>query len=99
MGGDRNRVRPSECGHDGTVLVSPVEDGEGRVARYLACGTLGPARETSEEAKRALENLGRDGRRDEGLAAPSWADVPFPLCAPCAARPRTSSVPTLVQQT
>lgn len=48
--------------HDGTVLVSPVGDGEGRIARCLACGTVGPVRETSEEAKRALEDLARGGR-------------------------------------
>lgn len=58
-GGGRDRVRPNECGHDATVLVSPVPGGDGRVARCLACGTLGPVRETSEEARRALEALAR----------------------------------------
>lgn len=61
-GGGRDRVRPSECGHDGTVLVSPVGDGEGRRARCLACGRVGPERETSEEARSALEALARGGR-------------------------------------
>ncbi len=50
VGGYRDRERPSECGHDQTVLVSPANGG--RSARCLACGTIGPVRETSEEARR-----------------------------------------------
>lgn len=61
MGRGRDRVRPGECGHDATVMVSPVGDGEGRVASCLVCGTVGPERETSEEARRALEALARGG--------------------------------------
>ena len=49
-----------ECAHDGPVLVSPADGG--RRARCLSCGTVGPVRETSEEARRALEALARGGR-------------------------------------
>ena len=65
-GGGRDKIRPSECGHDGTALVSPVGDGEGRRARCLACSTVGPERETLEEARRALAALARGGHGGEG---------------------------------
>jgi hypothetical protein len=37
----------------------------GHVARCLVCGTVGPPRETSEEARRALTALARP-KPDEG---------------------------------
>ena len=55
MGVDRSNVEPNECAHGGVVLVSPAADGNGRVARCLACGTPGPVRETFWGARRALE--------------------------------------------
>ncbi len=59
----RDRVGPWECAHNTAALVSPTD--AGRVARCLACGTLGPPRETSEEARRALQALARS-EPDEG---------------------------------
>ncbi|MDP9474712.1 MAG: hypothetical protein M3R38_03290 [Actinomycetota bacterium] len=59
----RDRGRQSDCAHDQTVLVSPTDGG--RVARCLVCGTVSPPRQTSEEARRALEALARPGRGED----------------------------------
>jgi hypothetical protein len=51
----RTRSKPSECEHSGPLLIedlSPEEDGYR--ARCLLCETLGPVRETTEEAQQAL---------------------------------------------
>ncbi len=61
MGWDR--VRPGECAHNTTGVVAPTDSG--RVARCLACGTLGPPRQTTEEARRALETLARPERDED----------------------------------
>jgi hypothetical protein len=53
------------CGHFPAVAVGKAEGGE--VARCLACGELGPVREGSEEALRALRDLA--GLRDEAHSA------------------------------
>ncbi|MDP9437776.1 MAG: hypothetical protein M3P49_03380 [Actinomycetota bacterium] len=63
MGRGRDRDGPGECAHNTTALVTPTD--AGHVARCLVCGTLGPPRETLEEARRALQDLARP-EPDEG---------------------------------
>ena len=53
----RRRTR-GECDHRGApILMQELPDGR-LIARCLKCGTLGPPRATSAEAKRALEGAG-----------------------------------------
>ena len=50
----RGRQRAGECAHASPVLVERVgHDGYG--ARCLVCGTVGPARNSTEEARDALQ--------------------------------------------
>ncbi len=50
----RGRKRPSSCAHTSPILVERAgHDGYG--ARCLVCGTVGPARSSSEEARDALQ--------------------------------------------
>lgn len=58
MGGSRGRIKPGECSHTAPVVIREVEDGY--VAQCLVCGTDGPAKENSEEALKALQDLARD---------------------------------------
>lgn len=51
---DRGRMRPSSCVHASPILVERVEH-DGYVARCLVCGTAGPTRDGSEEARDALQ--------------------------------------------
>jgi hypothetical protein len=53
-------ILPHGCGH---VAPMVLEWAEGRyAARCLRCGTTGPARGTSGEARRALLEMGRLNR-------------------------------------
>jgi hypothetical protein len=53
---------PSErCGHVAPMAIGRVEGGY--AALCLRCGTVGPAKATFQEARRALLELGRPGRR------------------------------------
>ncbi len=53
----RGREWPSSCVHRSPILVERVgHDGYG--ARCLVCGTLGPVRYSSVEAKEALQAAG-----------------------------------------
>ena len=54
-------VPPERCGHMAPMGIDRVEGGY--AARCLRCGTVGPVRETSAEARRALLELGRRRRR------------------------------------
>ena len=49
------------CGHVAPMDIDREEGGY--AARCLRCGTVGPVRETSAEARRALLELGRRRRR------------------------------------
>ncbi|MDP9484689.1 MAG: hypothetical protein M3Q49_02665 [Actinomycetota bacterium] len=62
-GKGRDRVGPGGCAHNTAALVTQTD--AGHVSRCLVCGTLGPPRETSEEARQALQDLARP-ERDEG---------------------------------
>ena len=53
---------PRTCGHEDPALVTPA--GGGLAATCLLCDTVGPERETAEEARRALLDLA-GGRREE----------------------------------
>ena len=50
-------VPPERCGHVAPMVIDRVEGGY--AARCLRCGSVGPVRETSAEARRALLELGR----------------------------------------
>jgi hypothetical protein len=55
-------IPPERCGHVAPMVIERAADGYS--ARCLRCGTTGPARETSGEARRALLGLGgRDRSR------------------------------------
>ena len=54
-------VPPERCGHVAPMIIDRAEGGY--AARCLRCGTTGPVRETSAEARRALLELGRRSRR------------------------------------
>lgn len=54
-------IPPERCGHVAPMAVEPAE--EGYAARCLRCGTTGPLRASSGEARRALLELGRKNRR------------------------------------
>jgi hypothetical protein len=49
------RVRRCEHWHSGPLVADQVEGG--RVVGCLMCGTVGPVRKTSEEARRALQPI------------------------------------------
>jgi len=49
-------VPPERCGHVAPMVIDRVE--AGYAARCLRCGTVGPVRETSAEARPALLELG-----------------------------------------
>ena len=49
----RGRHRPEQCAHAAPILVEGARYGYG--ARCLVCGTVGPARESVEGAREALE--------------------------------------------
>jgi hypothetical protein len=54
-------IAPDRCGHMAPMVFERVEGGY--ATRCLKCGTTGPIRETSAEARRALLELGRRNRR------------------------------------
>ena len=54
-------IPPERCGHVAPMAIYRTEDGY--AARCLRCGTAGPVRATSTEARRALLGLGRRNRR------------------------------------
>lgn len=54
-------IPPERCGHVAPMVIERAEDGY--VARCLRCGTVGPVRAASGEARRALLELGRRNRR------------------------------------
>ncbi len=58
--GSRRRLRPDECDHKSPVVIDRMD--AMYVARCLVCGTVGPVRESSEEALKALQRMGK--RRD-----------------------------------
>lgn len=64
MGRSRIPVR-SACKHISPVLVNAVEGG-GHRAQCLACGMVGPVRETTEAARRAISS--RERRPSRGRA-------------------------------
>jgi hypothetical protein len=53
-------IPPHRCGHVAPMVVERAEGGY--AARCLRCGTTGPARGTSGDARRALLELGRRNR-------------------------------------
>lgn len=53
-------VPPDRCGHVAPMVIDRAEGGY--VARCLRCGTIGPVKGTSTEARQALLGLGRRGR-------------------------------------
>jgi hypothetical protein len=59
-------IPPERCGHVAPMVIERAADGYS--ARCLRCGTTGPARETSGEARRALLGLG--GETGDGSAPP-----------------------------
>ena len=54
-------VPADRCGHVAPMVIDRVEGGY--AARCLRCGTVGPVRSTSGEARRGLLSLGRRTRR------------------------------------
>lgn len=54
-------IPPQRCGHVAPMTLDRTEGGY--AARCLRCGTVGPVRETSGEARRALLELGRQARK------------------------------------
>jgi hypothetical protein len=54
-------IPPDRCGHVAPMAIERKRGGY--AARCLRCGTTGPARDTSDEARRALLSLGRKNRR------------------------------------
>jgi hypothetical protein len=52
---------PGRCGHVAPMTLERLESSY--VARCLRCGTAGPARDTSTEARRALLEQGQRYRR------------------------------------
>jgi hypothetical protein len=53
-------IPPERCGHVAPMVIEPA--GGGYAARCLRCETVGPVRESSGEARRALLELGRRNR-------------------------------------
>jgi hypothetical protein len=54
-------IPPEQCGHVAPIAIDRAEDGY--AARCLGCGTVGPVRATSTQARRALLGLGQQYRR------------------------------------
>lgn len=54
-------IPPERCGHVAPMVVEAT--GGGYAARCLRCGSVGPVGASSAEARRALLELGRSGRR------------------------------------
>jgi hypothetical protein len=54
-------ISPERCGHVAPMVIEREEGGY--AARCLRCGTTGPTRDTSGDARRALLGLGRRKRR------------------------------------
>jgi hypothetical protein len=54
-------IPPDRCGHVAPMVIEPADGGY--AARCLRCGTTGPARGTSREARQALLELGGRNRR------------------------------------
>ena len=54
----RGRKWPSSCVHRSPILVERLGH-EGYGARCLVCGTVGPARNSTEEARDALQVASR----------------------------------------
>jgi hypothetical protein len=54
-------IPPERCGHVAPMVFERAEGGY--TARCLRCGTTGPVRGTSGEARQALLELGRRNRR------------------------------------
>ena len=54
-------IPPERCGHVAPMIIERVEGGY--AARCLRCGTVGPVRPTSGEARGALLELGQRMRR------------------------------------
>ncbi len=52
---------PQRCGHVAPMVIERAKGGY--VARCLRCGTVGPVRETSTEARRALLAMARRNRK------------------------------------
>lgn len=59
----RGSIPSARCDYRGPVAAIQVDDGY--TARYLTCGTVGPVRDTSEEAREALISLGKRDPEDE----------------------------------
>jgi hypothetical protein len=59
----RGSILSTRCDHRSPVAASQIDDGY--TARCLTRGTVGPVRDTSEEAREALINLGKRNREDE----------------------------------
>ena len=53
-------IPPDRCGHVAPMVLEQARGGY--AARCLRCGTTGPARGTSREARQALLELGRRNR-------------------------------------
>jgi hypothetical protein len=51
----RGRERPRSCAHRSPIMVERVGGHFGYGARCLVCGTLGPFRDSPEEARDALQ--------------------------------------------
>jgi hypothetical protein len=54
-------IPPERCGHVAPMVNEPVNGGY--AARCMRCGTVGPVRASSGEARRALLEQGRTSRR------------------------------------
>jgi hypothetical protein len=54
-------IPPERCGHVAPLVIEPTEGGY--AARCLRCGSIGPVRASSGEARGALLELGRRNRR------------------------------------
>ena len=52
---------PERCGHVAPMVIERTE--AGYVARCLRCETVGPVRESSTEARRALLAMARRNRK------------------------------------
>jgi hypothetical protein len=67
----RGRELPSLCVHRSPILVERVGH-DGHCARCLVCGTVGPARNSPEEARDALQaasqQQGKVGAEGAGLS-------------------------------
>ncbi len=55
----RKRPRAGACEHHIGPLIADRAEGANVVVRCLVCGTVGPVRESSGEAYRALQEIGK----------------------------------------